>query len=403
MLLRNSTLRTRVSLLAAVSSLSVVVFSCQHKEEPTPEPIASSNNRKVDQQELTALEQAFLQLGQEKSLQQKLVGSPTLNWFPKWASAFRVGAHVYVPMRFTIAGHKETQAMLGAKRFLVLPVSALNKREAQIVVYAFDKQGEAERVDDSPAFLDSFTGKRISHQLVTGTSRFDEYMHGELRNAPRLKAKAALPKQAGANTSNIQVCTTRYECVWESNCERGIGQTYNNYATTYSEDGCGDAPTQEACGPDNWGMSWHNVGYYSSQYCQDYQDPTEAPYLVDGVYSMQYGSEGVLEVPNSSMNNDEPILPGVYANGANQKWNFQIAFISGGERVYRINAVHSGKAMSNFFFGQYYLRQWDVEPNNQHQNWVIEKDTDTGEYYFVNNGARVFMLNRRGSWTLIPR
>jgi hypothetical protein len=373
--------------------------SCQKEVGSSPEPVQSTGDSELVISSIQAAQQTYSQLGIGAKLAQKINAQTTFKWYPTWNTAFTVGASLYVPLRFTVDGQEGPHEALGSKRFLVMPVNG-SKQEPKILVYFFSKPQEAQYFDDAAAFIRTFSGERVTHSLSGDSHTSATYLQGAF-----VEAASAKPVAAGkGNATSTLICTVRYECSWEANCTTGSG-THRNYASTYSTNGCLTPPAQEACGVDNWGMSWHNVGSYAYQTCIDYPDPTQAPILPDGVYSIYSPLLGQLQVLGASQADAAEVVGGSYTGADNQKWLIQFGFLSAEERVYIITAVHSNKLLGHhpnshlpykFYQNTPIATSYGISDNQQ---WVIEKDTDTGLYYILCNGTRKSI----GGCTLVPR
>ncbi len=169
--------------------------------------------------------------------------------------------------------------MVGVKRFLLARhVGATYSFSLATYTVAQPKtaQPNAKRQTLAEAAVQPMVFAAFSGNLVLRGLTLDEHALFSYQNGVLVKPRktSATVRENVANATNGDVCVTVYTCYWQSYCSDNRGGHYTTGAMTQSTDGCSEPPGQEACGIDNWGMSWDNNGYDTRESCTYVEDPS---------------------------------------------------------------------------------------------------------------------------------
>jgi len=226
---------------------------------------------------------AFNAAGHDRALTQAFGDSARLRWAPDWHAAYtkpgRDGTvYTYVPLTPTLLAASTGRLagafrMVGTQHFLIAKLAG-EAYSFDLATYTVAKPAAAARhrtlaeAAAQPMAWATFSETMTLHGLTTEKHAVFSYQNGALVTPQK---SAATTRQAGARATGSYDCITIYTCYWTAFCTRnGSPITYG--AMTQGINGC-DSPGQEACGIDNWGMSWMSTGTEISESCTYVDDP----------------------------------------------------------------------------------------------------------------------------------
>lgn len=255
------------------------LYSCQKKPQEAPSPARAPSP-------VEAVRSAFNAAGHDQALTQAFGDSTQLRWEPDWRAAYtkpgRNGiAYTYVPLAPTLLATSTGRPagefrMVGTQRFIIakpvgesysfdLATYTVAKPTARATSAGHRTLAEAAA---QPMAWANFSGTMTLHGLTAGRHAIFSYQNGMLVTQSN---QSATSRQSGARATGSYECVTIYTCYWTAFCTRnGSPVTYG--AMTQGINGC-DSPGQEACGSDNWGMSWDSNGTDISESCTYVDDP----------------------------------------------------------------------------------------------------------------------------------
>lgn len=322
--------------IAALCSLAAMATSCQKDTEGLKPADAQANvdQKRVTAQELNDIRQTFEASGLAQKLTDRkpTTGSATaLEWQPQWQKAFKVQGAVHIPLLYK-ASNNTLHSFSNAKRFLVTggPTFA-------IATYVFPSSQAATAAEDSPAFIDGFTGQLAQRELSKDRLRLMDMDHGRLRPSPKKEVG-----QDGTAAKTNDDCVYFTECHWIGSCP---SSDTPNTAVTYGSQDCPE-PGGEACRY-NWGGSWMNYGTTTTSTGDCSGDPQGT--FPNGWYKITARHSGmVLDVPGSTTTNNTQIVQWFDGNvnsgvSSNQKWYVTFE----GNNLYSIKSRSSELASMN--------------------------------------------------------